>query len=53
MELCIYGTESNQQACVDSEYNLQGTEDNIRGTQPPMDGQCGINTIRSNWYERE
>ena len=40
MELCIYGTESNQQACVDSEYNLQGTEDNIWGTQPPMDGQC-------------
>ena len=27
--LCIYGTESNKQACVDSEYNLQGTEDNI------------------------
>ena len=53
MELCIYGTESNQQACVDSEYNLQGTEDNIWRTQPQMDGQCGINTIKKNWYERE
>ena len=40
MELCIYGTESNKQACVDSEYNLQGTEDNIWRTQPQMDGQC-------------